>query len=52
MQKQRKMFGLGEAAKTAKPLKWHYLLSKYLSYVMQGATPQGTIHENNLPQLY
>ena len=36
----------------AKPLKWHYLLSKYLVNIIQGIEPQGTIYQNNLPSLF
>ena len=39
MLKQKNLVGLGKASKLKKPLKWHYLLSKYLSHVMQGNVP-------------
>ena len=52
MQKQKKLIGAGEISKVVKPLKWHYLFNKYLSHVIDGNIPQGTIQENNLPHLY
>ena len=32
-----------QAKKVNKPLKWHYLLSKYLMTVLGDSVPQGTI---------